>query len=135
LLVRLKPGSACLPVAAGALGVTPQVLQSIMELPLGQLAEATDVCISYGELTSAVIDFFESGSYVMHVTEEVRSIDLLNSSNLSTLLTLHSLPGQEALKHLDEQLTDATHYSAELANQRNEFSARLTATDGSLFED
>jgi hypothetical protein len=135
LLVRLKPGSACLPVAAGALGVAPQVLQSIMELPLGQLAEATDVCISYGELTSAVIDFFESGSYVMHVSEEVRSIDLLNSSNLSTLRTLHSLPGQEALEHLDEQLTDATHYVAQLANQRNEFSARLTATDGTLFED
>jgi hypothetical protein len=135
LLVRLKPGAACLPVAAGALGIAPQVLQSMTESPLGLLAQASDLCISYGELTSAAIDFFESGSYVMHVSEELRPNDLLNSSNLSTLRTLLSLSGQEALDHLDRLLTDPAHYGAQLGNQRKEFSTRLTAKDGNLFED
>jgi hypothetical protein len=135
LVVRLKPGAACLPVAAGALGIAPQVLQSITELPLGQLAEAADLCISYGELTSAVIEFFENGSYVMHVNEEMRANDLLNSSNLGTLRTLLSLPGQEALDRIDQLLTEPTHYGAQLINQRKEFSTRLTAIDGNLFED
>jgi hypothetical protein len=135
LVVRLKPGAACLPVAAGALGIAPQVLQSITELPLGQLAETADLCISYGELTSAVIEFFENGSYVMHVNEEMRANDLLNSSNLGTLRTLLSLPGQEALDRIDQLLTEPTHYGAQLINQRKEFSTRLTAIDGNLFED
>jgi len=59
----------------------------------------------------------------------------LNSSNLSTLRTLLSLSGQEALDHLDRLLTDPAHYGAQLGNQRKEFSTRLTATDGNLFED
>ena len=135
LAVRLKPGAACLPVAAGALGISPQVLQSVAELPLDQLAQAADLCISYGELTSAAIEFFECGSFVLHVNEEMRANDLLNSSNLGTLRTLLSVPGQEALDHINRLLAEPTHYGVQLSNQRKEFSSRLTAIDGNLFED
>jgi hypothetical protein len=71
----------------------------------------------------------------MHVNEEMRANDLLNSSNLGTLRTLLSLPGQEALDRIDRLLTEPTHYGAQLINQRKEFSTRLTAIDGNLFDD
>ena len=134
LLVRLKPGAACMPVAAGALGVEPQALQAVMEMPIGQVAEAADLCISHGELTSGAIDFFEGGSYVMHVSEELRPNDLLNSSNLSTLHSLISLHGTEALERIGRLLAEPAHFAALLARQREEFSARLTAADGNLFD-
>ncbi len=135
LMVRLKPGSACLPVAAGAFGADPQALQATMELPLCQLAEAADLCVNYGELTSAAIDFFESGSFVMHVSEEMLPNDLLNSSNLSTMRTLLSLTGLKALDRIDRLLIDSAHYIAQIELQRREFSTRLTAKDGDLFDD
>lgn len=134
LLVRLKPGAACLPVVCGALGVEPEALQAVMAQPIGQLAEGTDLCISHGELTSGAIDFFEAGSYVLHVSEELRPNDLLNSSNLSTLHSLLSLHGPQALEQVGRLLAEPAHYGAQLARQRQEFSARLTATDGHLFE-
>jgi hypothetical protein len=133
LLVRMKPGAACLPVAAGAFGVDARLLQEWMELPLGQVAEASDLCISYGELTSGAIDFLEAGSYVMHVSEEFRPNDLVNSSNLSTLRTMPSLPGQEAIAWIERMLADGSHYTVQLQHQKREFSARLTAADGTLF--
>lgn len=133
LQVRLKPGAACIPVAAGTLGVDPLVLQSVMEMPLDQLADGIDLCVCYGEMSSAAIEFFESGSYVMHVSEEMRPNDLVNSSNLCTLQTLDQLPGQEAICRIERLLVNSAHYGGQLDRQRREFSTRLTARDGDIF--
>ena len=135
LLVRLKPGAACLPVAAGALEMPPQSLQAMMDAPIAALAEAADVCVCYGELTSGAIEFLEHSSYVLHVSEELRPNDLLNSSNLSTMQSLISLSGHEALARMERLVSEPGYYHEHLDHQCSEFSTRLTAKDGSLFED
>ncbi|URI06327.1 hypothetical protein MW290_10390 [Aquincola tertiaricarbonis] len=134
LLVRLKPGAACLPVVAGTLGQTPEALQQVMALPIDQLAQAADVCICHGELTSGAIEFFESGSYVMHVSEEIRPNELPSASSLSTLASLPPMHGPEALQLIDQLLDGSGRFVDLLAAQRAEFAPRLTAADGRLFD-
>ena len=135
LLVRAKPNASCLPILCGALGVPAESLQQAMSAPLSEVAEASDLCLCHGEMTSAAIDFLEAGSHVLHVSQEIRPTDLLNASPLAAMRTLESLPAAQALACIERLLDDTPWFEAQARRQRDEFAARLTATSDQVFAD
>jgi hypothetical protein len=135
LVVRAKPAAACVRILSGALGVASEALQAVMKVPLPELAEASDLCLCFGEMTSGAIDFFEAGCHVMHVSEEVRPTDLLNASALASMQSLESVHGADALHRIERMLHDVAHFEGLAQRQRREFDARLTAAGEGLFDD
>jgi hypothetical protein len=134
LAVRLKPGAACLAVAAPALGVPAAALQAVLDEPIDRLAGRVDLCVAYGELTSAAIEFMEAGALVLHVSEECRPTDLTNASALSTMTSLPALDGEAAVRWIDAVLADPMRWGAVLSAQRAEYERRLVARSDRVFD-
>lgn len=76
LVVRLKPGSAAINVMAGALRVPHLRLYENLKKPLEQLAECTQLCIVYGEPSTAVMTFLDAGAYAIYASRAPWPLDL-----------------------------------------------------------
>lgn len=134
LQVRLKPGASCAAVVAPALGATAASLQQALDAPIERLAAQVDLCVAYGELTSAAIEFMEAGAAVMHVSRERRPTDLVNASALSTMATLPTLDHEDAIARLEALLGDPDAWRRALDAQRAEYAARLSARSERVFD-
>jgi hypothetical protein len=133
LMVRLKPNGAGVMMAAGALGLAQDVLDTVLRAPIEEVAELTDLCISYGEPTSAGIEFLDRGSYLMHVGDQLWPSDYTTSPAYITDHTVPSFSGTEGLAEVRALLADAGHFQRRLQAQCQRFAQRQVAADGRLF--
>lgn len=134
LVVRLKPNNAGLRMAESALSVPRQTLQAVLDTPIDEIARRTDLCVCYGEPTTAGIEFLATGSYLMHASDQLWPADYLTSPAFITDGTVPSFVLDEALDEIRMLLADPAQFRAHADAQRARFLPRLTARDGHLFE-
>lgn len=134
LIVRLKPNNAGLRMAESALSVPAETLQAVLDTKIDEIARRTDLCISYGEPTTAGIEFLATGSCLMHASDQRWPADYLTSPAFITDGTVPSFTLDEALAETAALLADPAHFRARADAQRARFVPRLTAQDGRLFD-
>lgn len=134
LIVRLKPNNAGLRMAASALSTPSETLQQVLDTPLTEIAARTDLCLCYGEPTSAGIEFLASGSLVLHASDQLWPSDYVTAPAYVGDDTVPSLPCDDALALAGALLADPAQFRARGQAQRERFARRLTARDGRLFD-
>jgi hypothetical protein len=134
LMVRLKPNAAGLTMASSALGTPAEALQAVLDTPIRQLAEQTDLCVCYGEPTTAGIEFLGCGSYLLHASDQLWPADYLTSPAFITDDTVPSHVCDEAMQQIETLLGDDPLFRARAHTQRMRFVQRLSATDGRIFD-
>ncbi len=134
LIVRLKPNNAGLRMAESALSIPAETLQAVLDTKINALAGRTDLCICYGEPTTAGIEFLATGAYLMHASDQLWPADYLTSPAFLTDGTVPSFTLDDALAESQALLADAGRFAARAEAQRTRFLPRLTARDGRLFD-
>ena len=133
VLVRLKPNACSVELAAGALGVGSDDLLTVLQAPMHELAALSDLCITYGEPTTAGIDFLAAGSLLIHVGEQLWPSDYTTSPAFIGDGTVPSFVGADALPEIEGLLADETLFKHRAASQSERFAHRLGASDGRIF--
>ena len=101
---------------------------------LEEIATASDLCVAYGEPTTASIEFMEAGSCLMQVCEQHWPADYLSCPPYLTAASVPFLRPADALPLIERLLSDETHFRHVAERQRRELGARFTAVDGRLFD-
>lgn len=135
LLVRLKPNAASLMIVAGSLGISDADLQKVLASPLEEVAAASDLCLAYGEPSTACAEFMESGCHVVHVSEQCWPADYLSCPDMMNMVSVPLLRGADAAALVERMIQDEDHYRQQSRQQSAEFAARLDAQDDRLFGD
>ena len=133
VLVRLKPNGAGVTMASNALRVSSDDLHTVLRAPIQEVASLTDLCITYGEPTTAGIDFLACGSYLMHSGEQLWPSDYLTSPAYIGDGTVPSLRDAQALAEIEALLADPAEFRRRAAAQGEAFARRLSGGDGRIF--
>ena len=133
LEVRAKPGAPALGVLAGALRLPVATLAAAMGRPLMDAAQDADLCIAFGEPTSATSAFLDAGSLVLHVSELDWPTDYVITTPLKGAV-MQSLRGSEALVELGRLLAEPAHYRARQQAQAALYAARRMGAQAQLFD-
>lgn len=134
LIVRLKPNGAAPLMASSALRIPADTLHDILKIPLGQLAQASDLCVSYGEPTSAGIDFLSVGSYLIHSSNQIWPSDFWAAPSYIGDSTVPVYTDAEALLEIEALLSNTAYFTQCADQQRSQFTSHLTAKDGHIFD-
>jgi len=134
LIVRLKPNNAGLRMAASALSLPAEMLQAVLDTKIEQIAQRTDLCVCYGEPTTAGIEFLATGAHLMHASDQLWPADCLTSPAFIGDGTVPSFFLDEALAETGALLADAALFRQRADAQRARFLPRLTARDGRIFD-
>jgi hypothetical protein len=132
LEVRAKPGAPALGVLAGALRLPPAALAASMGRPLADAAQDADLCIAFGEPTSATSAFLDAGSLVLHTSELDWPADYVLTTPLVGSL-IQSLRSSETLAAVERLLSDPAHYRTRLLAQATRHAARRAGAHSDLF--
>ena len=134
LIVRLKPNNAGLRMASSALSLPAEALQAVLDTKIEQIAQRTDLCVCYGEPTTAGIEFLATGAHLMHASDQLWPADYLTSPAFIGDGTVPSFLLDEALAETGALLADAALFRQRADAQRARFLPRLTAHDGRIFD-
>ncbi|HNJ83484.1 MAG TPA: hypothetical protein PKZ28_07620, partial [Piscinibacter sp.] len=94
----------------------------------------TDLCVCYGEPTTAGIEFLATGAHLMHASDQLWPADCLTSPAFIGDGTVPSFFLDEALAETGALLADAALFRQRADAQRARFLPRLTARDGRIFD-
>ena len=133
LLVRIKPGSGSPSVVSGLLGIPREHLDVVSRVPIDEVAKHADLCVSYGEPTTACIRFLEAGGYVINTNEQQWPSDYSATPAIVADGTIPALPGDQSLTLVESVLGSAAAYRRRVADQQREFRARLQSGSARLF--
>lgn len=133
LILRPKPGAPALSVLSSALGVPAARLVQHTTQPLDQLAEATQLCIAYGEPTTGVAPFLDGGSLVLQVGEQRWPIDYTVCLPLVRDGVIAPLDHAQALQTVQELLSDPVRFRADTRRQNDAFRVRCRDAHDHLF--
>jgi hypothetical protein len=133
LILRPKPGAPALSVLCSALGVQPSRLVQHTTQPLDQLAQATQLCIAYGEPTTGVAPFLDSGSLVLQVGEQRWPIDYTVCLPLIRDGVIALLDHATALQTVQALLVDPARFKADAQRQSDSFRARCRDAHDHIF--
>ncbi len=134
LILRPKPGAPALSVLSSALGVQPARLVQHTTQPLEQLAEATQLCLAYGEPTTGVAPFLDGGSLVLQVGEQLWPVDYTVCLPLVRDGVIPLLDHARALQHVQALLADPALYRADTRAQNEAFRVRCRDAHDHVFE-
>ena len=127
LLVRLKPSGAALMMAASAFELASEELQMVLQWPLDELADETDLCINYGEPTTAGMEFLCSASYLMVVGEQTWPNAHFSGMGLIAEGLVPCVDKVRALVDVEAMLSSPTEFRTRLQAQQAAFEARAEA--------
>lgn len=133
VLVRLKPNGAGVSLAAQALQVSADDLHTVLRAPIAEVASLTDLCVSYGEPTTAGIEFLDAGSLLLHSGEQAWPSDYLTSPAYIGDGLVSSHRDAAALEQIETLLADPARYRAALAQQSERFAQRVGDADSRIF--
>ncbi len=133
LVIRLKPSASGLGLISGALGVASERLEQMLEPSIEEVAEATDLCISFGQPTSAMINFLEAGCLLIHVGRQHWPADSAWAPAFVGDGTVTSFLPPDALALIDCLFDDTAEFQAIVERQSNQFQGRLCGGRG-IFE-
>lgn len=130
--VRAKPGAPALGVLAGALQLPVATLAAAINQPLAQAAQQADICIAFGEPTSATSAFLDAGSYVLHVSQLDWPTDYVLTTPLKGSL-IPSLRCDKALAEMQRLLTEPGLYQRLQRAQAGSYLARRSDSQAQIF--
>jgi hypothetical protein len=133
LSVRLKPNGAAVLMAASGFEMSPEALLADLKLPLEQVAERTDLCIAYGEATTATIDFLERGCHLLHTCEQQRPTDYWAAPSYLADGTVTSRHDAATLAEVAALLADPALFRQRTAVQQQRYAQGLKAP-GAVFD-
>ncbi len=131
LSVRLKPGSPGLNVVASALAMPTGYFLRTMAQPIDEVARDADICIAFGEPTSATIAFFNAGSLMLHVSDQQWPRDYRLTTPLAELMPTQGC--DEAIAGLALLMRDSSLYSAKQRTQSGHYAERRIAVHDTIF--
>lgn len=129
--VRMKPSSCALHVTASVFGTSPAELVQTMNLPIEDVAKDADLCVAYGEPTSAAITFFNAGSLMMHVSDQRWPTDYRVTSPLRALMPTQT--GAEALASIEKLIRNPAFFSETRDAQVAQYRQRSATVHNSIF--
>lgn len=132
LSVRLKPSTPALSVVASALRMPPGYFTRSMRQALDDAAREADICVAFGEPTSATIAFFDAGSYLLHVSEQDWPSDYVITTPLKDTL-MPSMRCAEALLALDALISDPALYARRQQAQAEAYARRRIGAHDTIF--
>lgn len=132
LSVRLKPSTPALNVVASALKMPAAYFTRTMQQSVEQVAQQADICVAFGEPTSATIAFFDAGSYLLHVSEQNWPADYVITTPLKGAL-MPSLRCDDAVAQLDALMRDPVLYAQRRQAQADGYARRRQGAHESLF--
>jgi hypothetical protein len=135
LILRPKPGAPALSVLSSALGVQPARLVQHTTQPLEQLAQATQLCLAYGEPTTGVAPFLDGGSLVLQVNEQRWPTDYTVCLPLVRDGVIPLLDHAHALQRVQGLLADAGRFNLEKSAQNQAFRERCLGAHDHVFAD
>ena len=133
LSVRLKPNGAAVMMAASAFELSPEALLAELKQPLEHVAARTDLCIAYGEPTTAGLDFLERGCHLLHTSDQCWPTDYWSASALNADGTVVSRSDAATLVEVAALLADPALFQQRAAAQQHRFVQRLAQPDAPLF--
>jgi hypothetical protein len=133
VLVRLKPNGAGVALAAQALQVSADDLHTVLRAPIDEVAALTDLCVTYGEPTTAGIDFLAARSLLLHSGEQAWPSDYLTSPAYIGDGMVSSYRDTAALERIEALLADPARYQAALAAQATCYAQRVGNADTRIF--
>ncbi len=133
LEVRAKPGAPALGVLAGALRVPAAELAQAIQKPLEQAACEADICVAFGEPTSATSAFLDAASYLIHVSQQDWPLDYVITTPLKGSV-MRSFRCEEALAHLEHVLGDPARYRQQQQAQAAHYSSRRRGAHEQIFD-
>ncbi|MBL8289137.1 MAG: hypothetical protein JNL85_14245 [Rubrivivax sp.] len=134
LVLRPKPGAPALAVLAGALEVSPAQLAGAVQQPLAELAQASDLCIAWGEPTTGIAPFLDAGCLVLQVMRERWPVDYLVCMPLVRDGVVPALAPAAALELVKRHLEQPALLAADTARQSAAFDARAAGAHEHLFD-
>ena len=132
LVVRAKPGAPALGVLSGALRVPAAELSAAVQQPLEEAARQADICVAFGEPTSATSAFLDAGSYLIHVSQQDWPLDYLITTPLRGSV-MPSFSCEGALAHLQRLLSEPAIYSQHLQTQSALYASRRQGAHDHIF--
>jgi len=133
LVVRLKPGAPAISVVAGALGVAGQRLYEQLTQPLDELAARTDLCLAWGEPTTGMVAFMDSGALTLNVCDQLWPQDYLVCPPFVRDGIVASLSPAEAWPVVQRLCTDPQLFDTERCAQGAAFDALRVVAHDTLF--
>ena len=133
LEVRAKPGAPALGVLAGALRVPAADLAQAVQKPLDEAARQADICVAFGEPTSATSAFLDAGSYLIHVSQQDWPLDYLITTPLKGSV-MPSFNCEEAVAHLQRVLSEPARYAQLQQAQVAHYASRRQGAHEHIFE-
>ncbi|MCW5632455.1 MAG: hypothetical protein KIT17_03895 [Rubrivivax sp.] len=134
LVLRPKPGAPALAVLAGALDLPPAQLVGAVQAPLPTLAEGSELCLAWGEPTTGIAPFLDSGCLVLQVMRERWPVDYVVCMPLvrDGVVPTHEPAG--ALAAVRRYAGDPALLGAHTARQSAAFDARAAGAHDHLFD-
>lgn len=135
LSVRTKPNAPAVCLLASFLGEDPQALVAHVSRPLPEVAAQSDICITFGEPTTGILPFLESGCLVLHVSPQRWPTDYLSCLPLIHAGVVPSLDGQAGVEHLHRLMVDRAFFAESSRRQGEAFEQRAASARMNLFAD
>lgn len=133
LVVRLKPSAPAISVVAGALGVAAPRLYAQLTQPLDDLAARTDLCLAWGEPTTGMVGFMDSGALTLNVCDQRWPQDYLVCPPFVRDGIVASLSPAEAWPIVQRLCTDPTLFDNERRAQSAACDALSAVAHDTLF--
>ena len=133
LVLRPKPSSPAVRVLANFLGEPPEAINRHVGTPLNELAESADLCIVFGEPTTGVAPFLDSGCPVLQVCPQRWPTDYLVCTPLIEQGVIPMLDPDPAIAMLGELARDPDRYRRFAARQSADVDYRARDAHDHLF--
>ena len=133
LVLRAKPGAPALSVLAWLLGQPADDLVRHVRQPLPEMAADCELCVAFGEPTTGVAAFLETGSLVLHVCPQHWPTDFMVSLPLIHDGVIALLNPVDGLQHIQRLLADPLAFRDACERQASAFERRTQFAHDHLF--
>jgi hypothetical protein len=120
-------------MAASAFEMSAEALLADLRRPIEQVAEQTDLCIAYGEPTTAIIEFISRGSHLLHSSEQTWPSDYWIAPAFVADGTVCSRNDAATLAEVATLLADESLFRQRAQAQQQRYVQRLARADEALF--
>ena len=133
LWVRPKPSRGSHHVLSGLLGIPLEALAATERAPLESVAERADLCVSYGEPSTAVFRFLDAASFVLNVNRQQWPSDYLFTPTLFGERTLPVMDHAQAIEMIATLARNPEAFIRALESQQQAFRRRMSAAGDRIF--
>ena len=134
LSVRTKPNAPAVCLLSSFLREDPQALIAHVSRPLPEVAAQSDICITFGEPTTGILPFLESGCLVLHVSPQRWPTDYLTCLPLIHAGVIPSLDGAAGVQYLHRMMVNPAAFAEASRLQGEAFELRAAPARADLFQ-